>query len=981
MNSETAGLWDRVGSGLRALNEKVGAAGRVLLGGGDGAGLGRTDTPGGMWGRIKAAFSGDGGGSLGAAKLSELPPSGSYEVVPAVDRATLAERAAGPAPDGGTPPTALGQLETDFKGRPIAGTTFHPTGENVGGEPKWALSFGKMKPIDIAPLIPEDSFNIFESKRGGSAFGDTRVFTDENGIHWRYEMKSPDLSVARADPEALEGHAWTESIQRTENGNTQWFTDRGTWSDTRAVIELDAYRRNLPEWLNKGEETATAAEAASPKGNGIRAGPAVANPLPADGLYARVMGKNEVKIFLEGGRASATGPETFLTAFDDIKGHDGSSAQLADRLTLTKYKDGSGLRADVDTVIVFRRTNVEGIRTPIETTEGRAWGFKQGGRTQGGAREWVVDSGTIQELRAQGLEIDQIYSVDAKGVKTQWELAANPDGTFLVKSLSAKPLSSRSGTSSPSSIKSPTLSSETPLNGAENAASFGREADKAPTTPLTTPKLPSETPESNSPTSKASGHASIAALGTLGASLLFVGFLGAPRNEDGKRLGEPGQGTGTPALAQQPGAALPSAGAQGIAVLPSSAIPAAVPQGAVSPRKNAVFDSGEASASPLLNPSVVKPVETTSASIPNQTISAKPVTAAGTVLSWTSAAIPVTTSAALTGAAWLGSVTNKAETRTKGAVIDFGRDTKIVAEFAADKTIEAGQAVQKGFQVAAEQPVSRNVSDVGAAITESFTVTKNPVQAVKIIVGVPFSILSGDMFDRQDLPMFDRNKDAPAAVSVTGMACREKDKFDMAMEVNEALGIERSASVTNYTHINLPRIGKLDIPPGLGDIFAQMIGDELFDATDIAAIHTAQALREGIKEKGFVLSAGHSQGTPTERRAFDLLNPAERSKVYAYGAGSEWYIDEKRTGVASAYNARNIEDPVPVIGMLAGMAGNVLPWNWDRIADMGRGWHVFDSPQNHTADGAQGNKHDFGVYYPESLRNWVDDLRKKGVLR
>ena len=112
-----------------------------------------------------------------------------------------------------------------------------------------------------------------------------------------------------------------------------------------------------------------------------------------------------------------------------------------------------------------------------------------------------------------------------------------------------------------------------------------------------------------------------------------------------------------------------------------------------------------------------------------------------------------------------------------------------------------------------------------------------------------------------------------------------------------------------------------------------------------------------------------------------MLNPAERSKVYAYGGGSEWYIDEKRTGVGGAYNARNIKDPVPVIGMLAGMASNVLPWNWDRIADMGRGWHVFDSKQNHTPDGAQGNKHDFGVYYPESLRNWVDDLRKKGVLR
>jgi hypothetical protein len=947
-----------------------------------------------MWGRIKALFGGDRGGSLGAAKLSDLPPRDSYDVVPPTDRATLAERAAGMEPDGGTPPAALRQLETDFRGRQVAGTAFEPTGERVGDDPMWSLSFGKVKPSSVAPFVPKESINIFEPKRGGAAFGDTRVFTDAKGIQWRYEMKSPDLSVARMDPEALEGQVWTESIQKTENGKTQWMTDRGIWSEDRAVIELDAYRRNLPDWLNKGEEPAKTTEAVNPDSNAIRAGPDVAvvppevlESLPPENqrIFARAMPADRAMDFLNG-TGNFGGKKAYITLEKSIAKAD-TPLKVAKDLEL-RDSDGN-LLGNVNVKLIFECDTPgkvpTGLRLP-EASDAAQYGAHAttGADTGTGAWQGIVPNGDIRAKQAEGMRLKEVQEVTDNGEVFKWKIAANEDGTWSVL---GKDLIQTSDGRLPKSTSFLSSSSESPISrlgmpssAAEPAANSGLidGKAKAETNGMFTEKSPPTRPESGSPASKDSGHATAGLmLGTLGVTPLLMaiaGYMDATKNGAG--------GTSSPALAQVSGAALPNAGAQGIpAATSSGAIPAAVPQGAVSPRKNAVFDSGAVSASPLLIPSVEKPAEIPTSSIPNQPANAKPVTAAGTILSWTSAAIPVPTSAALSGVAWLGSVTNKAETRTKAAVIDFGRDTKIVAEFAADKTIEAGQAVQKGFQVAAEQPVSRNVSDVGTAITESFTVTRNPVQAVKVIIGVPFSILSGDIFDEQDPIRFDSNPNAPAAVVVTGMACRADDLFKMDKVTSKALGIKRCAEVTNFTHINLPRIGKLDIPVGMGDVFAQMIGDELFDATDITAIHTAQALREGIKEKGFVLSAGHSQGTPTERRAFDLLNPADRGKVYAYGAGSEWYIDEKRTGVGGAYNARNIGDPVPVIGMLAGMASNVLPWNWDRIAGMGLGWHVFDSKQNHTPDGAQGNKHDFGVYYPESLGNWVDDLRKKGVLR
>jgi hypothetical protein len=949
-------VWGRTKALVREVNEKVGAAGRVLLGRGDDvAGLGSETPNGGIWGRFKALFGGDRGGSLGAAKLSDLPPRGSYEVVPAVDRATLAERAAGPAPDGGTPPPALGQLETDFHGRPIAGTTFHPTGENVGGEPKWALSFGKMKPIDIAPLIPEDSFNIFESKRGGSAFGDTRVFTDENGIHWRYEMKSPDLSVARADPEALEGHAWTESIQRTENGNTQWFTDRGTWSDTRAVIELDAYRRNLPEWLNKGEETATAAETTGPKGNGIRAGPEVANPLPADGMYARVVTLDRADSFLnKGGKfAGEMDPElaatkrvfdegeAFVTAKDDIK-NVGTSGDLTKQATLQQYKRIPVPRNDTSQmVIVLRAPDGQVLATPINA-ELRGYGNIGTGRTAGGIREFVIPNKTLAQMEADGYQLEEVYQLDDKGVRTQWQPVAKDGkinweptteqtltrpGSFPGSKANSTNSSGREMLSGSKSLGSesatPTATSKS-SSDVPNAASSGLTT-KAPETPPSTPKSPSRTPESNSPSSKASGHATAGlALATLGVTPLligFAGFLGRTKNEGGEQFEGPAQGSATPALAQLPGAALAVPAVQEIpAVTPSGEIPAAVPQGAVSPRKNAVFDEG--TPVPALVPSD-SPTDSATHSKPQPQIDLTR---------------PEKTAAAETRAAQEKPGSFKAAMQTVGAAV-----------------VGAVRAVFVGLEKAVEGVAWAGKTAAGLAwnlLRGAPAQVMDAPRKVRLVegqvAGGVFTVLSGEFLVDQAPLIFDPNPAKPAVMIVPGMSTNRDTWKDMREKVKEVFGVSEAVSISNLSNIRVYTDG------------VKMIGHEFFGADDRVVQSTAAGMIKAVDEKGLCFVIGYSQGAAISHRAFDLLPSEYKARVHILTLGGEWAANVKSDGVASATNYWNKGDLVPALANWLLAPLNVLI--------PGRQGRIYVSP-NRQKDGAA-NAH-FFKSYDGALREWA----------
>jgi hypothetical protein len=179
------------------------------------------------------------------------------------------------------------------------------------------------------------------------------------------------------------------------------------------------------------------------------------------------MDKDATIEFLEGIRKFAgKGDEVFFTAADDIK-HIKTPEGMAERLTLRQYADRPELRTDADTVIVFKRAKPDGISTPIDPKGDRGWGFKGNGKTEGGAREWVMENGSIQDMRAKGFEIDHIYTLDAKGGKKTWEIVADQKGKYTEKSSSA--LKQKENITNLSNSSKGIKSQENPMSGSTNA--------------------------------------------------------------------------------------------------------------------------------------------------------------------------------------------------------------------------------------------------------------------------------------------------------------------------------------------------------------------------------------------------------------------------------------------------------------------------------------------------------------------------------
>lgn len=91
----------------------------------------------------------------------------------------------------------------------------------------------------------------------------------------------------------------------------------------------------------------------------------------------------------------AGGSEAFVTAYSDVR-HIRTVRGMARRLGL--YDDAGNLRLDANALVVFRlRKPLEqsGIATPVR----RSYvGFVGGGRTIGGAREWVLPADTEVEI-------------------------------------------------------------------------------------------------------------------------------------------------------------------------------------------------------------------------------------------------------------------------------------------------------------------------------------------------------------------------------------------------------------------------------------------------------------------------------------------------------------------------------------------------------------------------------------------------------
>src|SRR5690606_29884426 len=118
------------------------------------------------------------------------------------------------------------------------------------------------------------------------------------------------------------------------------------------------------------------------------------NIFPENGIFARAMSKEEYLRIKNGIPSKRL--EVWITAADDIQGVE--SKNLSKRLSLYKDKSGTILKETDDYVVVkfkIKDINSSGIYTPMpldSEKNPRQFGWIFGGKTKGGAREWIMKS-------------------------------------------------------------------------------------------------------------------------------------------------------------------------------------------------------------------------------------------------------------------------------------------------------------------------------------------------------------------------------------------------------------------------------------------------------------------------------------------------------------------------------------------------------------------------------------------------------------
>jgi hypothetical protein len=243
-------------------------------------------------------------------------------------------------------------------------------------------------------------------------------------------------------------------------------------------------------------------------------------------------------------------------------------------------------------------------------------------------------------------------------------------------------------------------------------------------------------------------------------------------------------------------------------------------------------------------------------------------------------------------------------------------------------------------------------------------VIKTAWQTKNEVMGVLFSVLSGDFLDRQPEMGFDQNAAAPAVVFVNGIKNTQKAARTLANDVFKQFGVESGTRISNDTHG----------PLGVQD-FIQIIGHEYFGAYDRPVHNMVKAIRLGIEQKGEVYVVAHSQGTAIFARSLEKLTAQERSKIHYYGAGSEWYVDPIKHGLASGENVWNKRDVIPIFGNYLRQTNLIAPAESSRkfrpvtrvIGDE-KSWRAIEVPW--PGEGSR-NHHNFALYYMRDMQIWA----------
>lgn len=126
----------------------------------------------------------------------------------------------------------------------------------------------------------------------------------------------------------------------------------------------------------------------------------IGNPIPEGEVFARIVPKN-LASKIKSGELSLSRPnfhnEAFVTAYDDVRAIS-DPKDLANKLSLFMDQAGT-IPVDTSNYVVLKfkfKGDTALLASPVEFGSQRGFGFLPGGKTVGGAREWIIDSNINQ---------------------------------------------------------------------------------------------------------------------------------------------------------------------------------------------------------------------------------------------------------------------------------------------------------------------------------------------------------------------------------------------------------------------------------------------------------------------------------------------------------------------------------------------------------------------------------------------------------
>jgi hypothetical protein len=255
--------------------------------------------------------------------------------------------------------------------------------------------------------------------------------------------------------------------------------------------------------------------------------------------------------------------------------------------------------------------------------------------------------------------------------------------------------------------------------------------------------------------------------------------------------------------------------------------------------------------------------------------------------------------------------------------------------------------------------------------------TANPIEAVRIVVGLFGSVLTGDIFDSDAPPMEYPDGGCEYLITVNGIWNTEENAREILKKARTLpfyKNIAGSSYASNGTHFDLDPRGptaKDKNRVGLGDLI-QILINETLRAIDISAKRLADRINgalDAMKAEGCKCPClhilAHSQGAMVTDMALALVPEEEKKNITVVTVGPEKPLPDYES-LKFVYNLAHIDDPVPMAWGSTPLANGGRGLNIFRVVGNRAGTlHVFGTRKTYKGYDA----HDFNVYANELARN------------